>query len=198
MDRIRAALFDHRRPLAAAFAALAVLAAVQSVRPDDTGVPVVVAARDLDSDHVLAATDLTIVSLPRAAAPSHVLGPDAARGRRVAGPVREGEPITDRRVIEPRALSGYGADAVLTMVRLDDPAVLAGVRVGDRVDVVSTTVDAEVAARVVAADAVIALVPERDERSGDSAALGVITSRKDALELAAAALDARLGVLVTS
>lgn len=197
MDRIRAALFDHRRPLAAAFAALAVLAALQAVQPDDPGVPVVVAARDLDSGHVIAATDLRVVSVPQAAEPSHALDRPEASGRRVAGPIRAGEPITDRQVIEPRELSGHGTDAVLTMVRLDDPAVLAGLRVGDRVAVVATAVDAT-DARVLAEDAVIALAPEPDERSADAAAVGVVTGRAAALKLAAAALDARLTVLVTS
>lgn len=198
MDRIRAVLFDHRRPLAAAFAALAVLAGLQAVQPEDPGVPVVVAARDLDSGHVLAGEDLTIASMPRAARPTHLLTAASARGRRVAGPVRAGEPITDRRVIEPRDLSGYGAGAVLTMVRLDDPAVLAGLRVGDRVDVVAAAVDSGVAAQVVAPGAVIALVPPADDRSGDAATVGVITGRPAALDLASAALDARLSVLVSS
>lgn len=197
MDRIRAALFDHRRPLAAAFAALAVLAGLQALQSDDPGAPVVVAARDLDSGHVLAADDLRVVSVPQAARPSHALGRSEARGRRVAGPIRAGEPITDRQVIQPRDLSGYGTDAVLTMVRLDDPSVLAGLRVGDRVTVVATAVDA-VDAHVVAEDAVIALLPKIDDNSADAAAVGIITGRTEALDLAAAALDARLSVLVTS
>lgn len=197
MDRIRAALFDHRRPLAAAFAALAVLASLQALQSDDPGVPVVVAARDLDSGQVLAAGDVRVVTVPQAARPSHTLGPSEAQGRRVAGPIRAGEPITDRQVIEPRDLSGYGPDAVLTMVRLDDPAALAGLRVGDQVAVVATAVDAT-DAHVVAEDAVIALLPQIDDRSGEAAAVGIITGRTEALDLAAAALDARLAVLVTS
>lgn len=196
MDRIRAALFDHRRPLAAAFAALAVLAALQALEPDDPGVPVTVAARDLDSGHVIAAGDLRLVSLPQAARPSHPLSRADALGRRVAGPIRAGEPITDRQVIEPRDLSGHGTDAVLSLVRLDDPVSLAGLRVGDQIAVVATATDAE-DAHVVAEDAVIALLPKVDDRSGDSAAVGVVTGRTEALELAAAALDARLSVFVT-
>lgn len=197
MDRIRAALFDHRRPLAAAFAALAVLAGLQAVQADEPGVSVVVAARDLDSGQVLAADDTRVVSMPKVAKPSHALRQSEALGRRVAGPIRAGEPLTDRQVIEPRDLSGHGADAVLTMVRLDDPAALAGLRVGDQVAVVATAVDAT-DAHVVAEDAVIALLPQNADRAGDAAVVGIITSRTEALELAAAALDARLAVLVTS
>ncbi len=196
MDRIRAALFDHRRPLAAAFAALAVLAGLQAVQPDDPGVPVVVAAHDLDSGHVLAAGDLRVVSVPKVVRPSHALDRSEALGRRVAGPMRAGEPITDRQVIELRDLSGHGPGAVLTMVRLDDSAALPGLRVGDRVAVVATEVDAA-DAHVVADDAVIALLPQVDDRSGDAAAVGIITARHVALDLAAAALDAQLSLMVT-
>ncbi|MGA8851040.1 MAG: SAF domain-containing protein [Aeromicrobium sp.] len=197
MDRIRAALFDHRRPLAAAFAALAVIAGLQSVRAADPVVPVVVAARDLDSGQVLATDDVRVVSVPQVAKPSHALGRSQAHGRRVAGPIRAGEPITDRQVIEPRDLSGHGADAVLTMVRLDDPAALAGLRVGDQVELVATATDAT-EAHIVAKNAVIALLPQVDDSAGHAAVVGIITSRTEGLDLAAAALDARLAVLVTS
>lgn len=196
MDRIRAALFDHRRPLAAILATLAVLAGLQSLQPSDAGSPVVVAARDLRSGHVITASDLDVVDFPATARPSNVLSRADAVGRRVAGPVRAGEPMTDRRVIEPRDLSGHGDDAVLTMVRLDDPSVVAGLRVGDRVDVVASVVDAETPTRVVARGATIAILPRAERDSAPS--VGVVTPRKDALDLASAALDARLGLLVTS
>jgi Flp pilus assembly protein CpaB len=196
MDRIRALLFDHRRPLAAAFAALAVLTAVQASRPAEDGAPVLVAAHDLDSGHVLTGADLTTVDVPEAARPEHVLDRSEAAGRRVAGPLRAGEAITDRRVVEPRDLSGHGADAVLSMVRLDDPAVLAGLRVGDRVDVVARVDDGSAA--VVAADATVAVLPPADERSGAQATVGVVTPRAAALDLAAAAIDTPLAVIVTS
>ena len=194
MDRIRAALFDHRRALAAACAALAVLAAVQATRPPQPGAAVLVAARDLSSGHVVTAADLRTVRLAAAAQPTHLLDRRAAVGRRVAGPLRAGEPITDRRVIEPRDLSGHGDDAVLSMVRLDDQASTVGLRVGDRVDVVASP-DAETPARVVAADATVALIAEpADERSALS--IGVVTARKTALALTAAGLDTRLAIIV--
>ena len=96
MDRIRALLFDHRRPLAAAFAALAVLTGLQSLQPDDPGSAVVVAAHDLDSGHLVTPGDLTTVSMPTKTQPSHLLDRAAAEGRRIAGPVRAGEPLTDQ------------------------------------------------------------------------------------------------------
>lgn len=198
MERIRAALFDHRRALAAALTVLAVLTAIQAARPDDTGVGVVVAARDLASGHVLTSADLAKISVPLDARPSGALDTDQATGRRVAGPMRAGEPFTDRRVIDPRDLSGYGADAALTMVRLDDPSVLAGLRVGDVVDVVATTLDDQPGSRVVAPGASVALLPRVDDLPGDSVPLGVVTDRATALDLAAAAADTRLSVLVSS
>ncbi len=177
---------------------LAVLTAVQAARPDDGGVPVVVAARDLDSGHVLTSGDLTEVSVPPSARPSHVLAADDATGRRVAGPLRAGEPLTDRRVIEPRDLSGHGEDAALTMVRLDDPSVAVGLRVGDLVDVVATDLDEQAGARVVAPGASVALLPRGDDLSSDAVSVGVVTDRAAALDLAAAAVDTRLSVIVSS
>lgn len=198
MERIRAALFDHRRALAAALTVLAVLTAVQAARPDDTGVPVVVAARDLDSGHVLTSADLAEVSIPSGSSPTHLLSVEAAAGRRVAGPLRAGEPITDRRVIEPRDLSGHGEDAALTMVRLDDPSVAVGLRVGDLVDVVATDLEEQAGARVVAPGASVALLPRGDDLSSDAVSVGVVTDRAAALDLAAAAVDSRLSVIVSS
>lgn len=197
MDRIRAALFDHRRAVAAALTVLAVLAAIRSVQPDDTGVATLVAARDLDSGHVLVAGDLTVVDVPPASRPDEVLDRGEAVGRRVAGPVRAREPLTDRRVVDPRDLSGHGPDATLSMVRLDDPSAVSGLRVGDVVDVVATPVD-DRTARVVAAGATVALLPPPDDRSGGVVSIGVVTDREAGLALAAAGLDSRLGVLVSS
>ena len=197
MDRIRAALFDHRRALAAICVALAVLSALQSVRSDSPGRPVLVAARDLPSGHVVTAPDVRTVSMTSTVRPADLLDRRAAVGRRVAGPMRAGEPITDWRVIEPRDLSGHGDDAVLTMVRLDDEAQLVGLRVGDRVDVVASSPDAESPARVVARGATIAVIPEApDDRTAPS--LGVVTPRAAALDLAASRLESRLGILVLS
>lgn len=198
MERIRAALFDHRRALATALTVLAVLAAVRATQPDDTGVPVVVAARDLDSGHVLTSADLAEVSVRPSVRPSHALSAGDAAGRRVAGPLRAGEPLTDRRVIDPRDLSGYGADAALTMVRLDDPTIAAGLRVGDVVDVIATDLDEQAGARVVAPGASIALLPRGGDLSSDAVSLGVVTDRAVALDLAAAAVDTRLSVIVSS
>ncbi len=198
MERIRAALFDHRRAVATALTVLAVLAAVRAAQPDDTGVPVVVAARDLDSGHVVTSADLTEVSMPARVRPSHVLSADDLAGRRVAGPLRAGEPFTDRQVIEPRDLSGYGVDVVLTMVRLDDPSIAAGLRVGDVVDVVATDLDEQAGARVVAPGASIALLPRGDDLDGDAVSVGVVTDRDVALDLAAAAVDTRMSVIVAS
>ena len=82
-------------------------------------------------------------------------------------------------------------------VRLDDEAQLVGLRVGDRVDVVASSPDAESPARVVARGATIAVIPEApDDRTAPS--LGVVTPRAAALDLAASRLESRLGILVLS
>jgi len=186
--RIRDFVFDHRRPLAAGCAALAVLTALQSLRPEHDVAPLTVAARDLESGHVLTPDDLTSADVPPAAHPDHVLSADDAVGRRVAGPMREGEALTDRRVLAPRSLGGD----VLSMVRVDDPAGLIGLQVGDVVDVVSTSGERpEVAVRA----ATVATLPQNED--GAAAVVGLTTSETDALALAAVAVDGGVRIVVT-
>ncbi|MCL8253186.1 SAF domain-containing protein, partial [Aeromicrobium fastidiosum] len=73
MDRIRHLLDDHRRLIAAACAALAVLAGLSSLRQAPRTQPVLVARHDLASGHVVTADDVRVASVPRGAAPDHVL-----------------------------------------------------------------------------------------------------------------------------
>lgn len=190
MERIRDFVFDHRRPLAAACAALAVLTALKSLQPDTDTVPLTVVAHDIESGRVLTGGDLTTVEVAPGTGPDHVLDVNEAVGRRVAGPMRGGEAVTDRRVLSPRGLDG---DDVLSMVRVDDPASLIGLRVGDRVDVVSTA--GEHGAVVVVEQATVAALPSTDE--GSAATVGLSTSTDDALSLAAVAVEGGLRLLVS-
>jgi len=193
MERLRAFVFDHRRPLAAACAALAVLTAVDALRPSTDTTSVAVVAHDVPSGRVLTADDLTTVQVPPAARPDHLLDREAAVGRRVAGPMRAGEAVTDRRVISPRDLDG----ATLSMVRVDDPATLIGLRVGDRVDVLApVTTDDGGGARAVVQGATVAVLPPGD--AGAASAVGLSTSADDALVLADAAAAGGLRLIIRS
>lgn len=194
MDTLRRLTFQHHRLLAAIFAGLAVLAALSSLQEKPDGVRVVVARHDLASGHVIEESDVRVVTL--ASAPDHSLSTAKAVGRRVAGPMRTGEPLTDYRVLRADALDGYGKDAVLTSVTVPDASSLTGVRVGDRVDVIAVDPQGESKAEVVARDVEVVTVPDTEE--SDSIALGIVTTEHIALELATAGLESRFTVMQSS
>lgn len=196
MDRIQQLVLEHRRLLAALFTGLAVLAGLTSLRSSPDGVRIVVVERDLRSGHVIAGSDLRTTTVPPAAAPAYVLDREAAVGRRVAGPMRAGEAVTDFRVVRAGSLSGYGPGAVLTTIRVDRADGAAGVRVGDRVDVVAVDPDGESGAEVVARDVEVVTVPTEDDDA--ATALGVVTSEKNALRLASAGLSSRFSIISTT
>jgi len=132
---VRRVVLSRRRPLAAACLGLAVVAGVHAVRPSPPPtVPVAVAARDLVSGTVLAPGDLEVRRIPVAVAPVGST-PDAV-GRTLAGPVGEGEPVTDVRLVAPSLVAGYPGRVVLP-VRIADADAAALLRVGDHVDVVA-------------------------------------------------------------
>ena len=197
MDRIHRFVFEHRRTLAAVFTGLAVLTALSALSRDPDGTSVLVARHDLRSGHVLTASDLRTTTVPSAARPSNTLGRAAAVGRRVAGPMRAGEAITDYRVLQDDALSGYAADAVLTTIRVDRADGLTGLHVGDRIDVIAVDPDGESKAEVIARAVEVVTLPPS---SGDSevVSVGIVTTEKVALALATAALEARFSVITSS
>lgn len=194
MDSIRRFVFLHHRAIAAACAGLAVLAGLSAVRQTPDGVRVVVARHDLESGHVVEKSDLRVATL--AAGPDHSLTTSSAIGRRVAGPMRAGEPFTDYRVLQPDVLDAYGEGAVLTSVSIPDPDGLTGVQVGDHIDVIAVDPHGESKAKVVARDVEVVTIPSYDER--DVLALGIVTTEKVALDLASAGLESRFTVMQSS
>ncbi|RYJ07607.1 MAG: flagellar biosynthesis protein FlgA, partial [Actinomycetales bacterium] len=98
-------VLEHRRTLAAVLAGIAVLAGLSSVRESTDGPLVVAAARDLPSGRSLTAADVRIVRLTDGSVPHAALTSESqAVGRRLAGAVRGGELLTDRRVLGPGPL----------------------------------------------------------------------------------------------
>lgn len=194
MDSVRRFVFLHHRLLAAICAGLAVLAALSALRQAPDGIRVVVARDDLASGHVITESDVRVALL--ASAPDHALEISEAVGRRVAGPMRAGELLTDYRVLEPGALDGYGEGAVLTSIVVSDVGGLTGVQVGDQIDVIAVDPHGEDEAAVVARGVEVVTVPPQDER--DAVPLGVVTTEKLALALASAALESRFTVMQSS
>lgn len=200
MDRLRTALLEHRRALAAVCTAAAVLLALVAARqPGDlTSVPV--AARDLASGQVLTAADVDEVRLPAGSVPRGVVAHDEPVGRRVGGPMRAGEPFTDARLLATSSADGLRDGHVLSTVTVADPGAAQGLRPGDRVDVLAVTPrDGGPRADVVASGLVVAAVPPADGSGArDVATLTVRSPRDDALRLARAGLEAELTVVVAA
>ncbi|MDT5096596.1 MAG: hypothetical protein QOC76_333 [Mycobacterium sp.] len=149
--------------------ALVILAAVAALRSDPQGdqTDIVVAARDLSPGIELTAADVRLERRSAATVPD---GSEAAMdkvvGSTLAGPARRGEVLTDVRLLGPRlARSAAGPDARIVPLHLADTALLDLVRPGDVVDVLAAA-DDDVDPRVVATDAVVVLVSEKQKGPG--------------------------------
>ncbi|MCP9953436.1 RcpC/CpaB family pilus assembly protein [Actinomadura madurae] len=185
-----------RRPLAALFAAAAAGLALTALRPGPPpSVRVLGAARDLPAGKALTASDLRPVALPPGAVPAGALRSGGA-GRVLAGPMREGEPLTDARVVGDGLLRGQGPGTVATPVRMADAGAVRLLRPGDRIDVLTVPSGSAEPdgterwgreARVVVSGVPVVAVPRPDDRGGREGALVVLaTDRAQAVTLAGA------------
>lgn len=148
--------------------ALVVLAAVAAFRsgPDGDQADIVVAARDLSPGVELAAADVRLEKRSAATVPDGSRkAVDDVVGATLAGPARRGEILTDVRLLGPRlAQSAAGPDARIVPLHLADTALFDVVRAGDVVDVLAAADDA--GPRVVATDAIVVLVSEKQKGPG--------------------------------
>ncbi len=163
---------DWTRTVAArrvAAGALVVLAAVAALRSNPHGdqADIVVAARDLSPGIELTTEDVRLEKRSTATVPDGSLSTvDNVLGSTLAGPARRGEVLTDVRLLGPRlAQSAAGKDARIVPLHLADSALLDLVRPGDVVDVLAAA-DDDVDPRVVATDAVVVLVSEKQKGPG--------------------------------
>jgi len=113
----------HRSLISAALAAAAVAAALPVLAPAAAPTSLVVAAaHDLSPGATLTAADVSTVDWPRRVAPEGAMkSVDEVIGRVLAGPVRQGEALTDVRLLGS-ALLVRGRGIVAAPVRLADPA----------------------------------------------------------------------------
>ncbi|WP_461006037.1 Flp pilus assembly protein CpaB, partial [Streptomyces capparidis] len=165
---------------------------------------VLVAARDLPAGEKLDGDEVSVAELPADRVPAGaVRAPGGARGRVLAAPVRHGEPLTDRRLLGPALLAGYGEPGgerhVAAPVRVADAGSAALLRPGDRIDVLAGPPGGEGgAARVVAAGVrVIAVPPVRGRGAGEGALVVLAVPRSVAVELAGAAAASPLAVTLS-
>ncbi len=197
--RVRRSVLARRRLLAAVAAAAAVAAGLQATAapPAETTL-VLTASRDLPSGTVLAPGDLEAVPFDPDTVPSGVIASrSAAVGRTTAGPVRAGEPVTDVRMVSGSLLAAFPGD-VATPVRIGDPAAVALLEVGDRVDVLAADPQGRSEAVVVAEDAPVIAIPRAESPSvATPGALVVLaTSDETAREIATAAVARYLSVVL--
>ena len=193
---LRRALARHRVLLASGLAAGAVAAGLTTLAPTPTPTtPVVAAARDVGGGAVLSADDLTVVAVPSGLAPAGALrDPALAVGRSPAGPVRQGEALTDVRLLGSGLLPE--GPEVAAPVRVAEPAMSALVRAGDLVDVLAAAPEGGPAAATVVSAVRVLSVPLADDDTGEGALLVVAATRAAAARLAAAAVTGRLSVVV--
>ena len=141
LDPLVRAFRWHRRWFAALFAALAVLAILNTLSTtDSSGVPVVVAARSIPGGKTLAAEDLRTVRLPSAIVPDDAFLDTASL---IGGTVRiripERSVLTAGTLLESEALVAAGRVAL--PVRFADATALPLLRVGARIDVLGAAAD---------------------------------------------------------
>lgn len=192
---IRHFVLQHRRVIAACFAGLAVLFGLSALQPSTPGTPVVVSRHDLRGGALIDAGDLRTVTMAPGSKASHSWSaPHELIGRRIAAPMRQGEVLTDYRLLEPGLLAGYGKGLVLATIHIADPTQLAALRVGDHVNVIGTDPQGEAGSTIIARRAVIVSLPRMTDRA-ESAALALAVSEEAGLRLATAGLGARMSVL---
>ncbi len=172
---LRRAILLRRRWLAALLTGVAVAAGLQATSaPEAPSDVVVTAAHDLGSGTVLRAVDLVAVSFADGTAPAGASSVAEAVGRTLASPLRRGEAVTDVRLVGPGLLETHAEpDLVAVPVRIPDPEVVALLRVGDRISLLSTDPRGR-GTETVAADVLVLALPRApDAGAGLSSGAGL-------------------------
>ncbi len=126
--------------LAAACVLLAASSAVSArhAQAQRRGVAVLVAAHDLAAGRLLTARDVRVARWPAQLRPHGARGdPTVAVGRRLAGSLTIGEPITAARLLGRGLTTGLRPGSVAVPLTVTGPRLSELVRAGDRVDLVA-------------------------------------------------------------
>jgi Flp pilus assembly protein CpaB len=166
-DEVRRRVLRRRRLIAALLLGVAAAVAVRSVAPPPPATAtLVVAARDLPAGRALTPGDLTTARVSPDAVPDGTGGNPV--GRRLAAPLRAGEPVTDVRLVGPDLGAAQPVGTTTVPVRLTDAGQVALLSAGDRISLLGTDPQAGTT-RVLARDATVLAVPDR--ASADDGAL---------------------------
>lgn len=193
----------HRRKLAVLAAMSAAALGITAATPDPPPTKaVVVAAHRLTGGQRLTAADLTTQDFGIDAIPADAITAAAPiLGRTLVAPLSEGSVLTSVSVLSTRPESAAGL--VITPLRVTDAAVIALLRVGDRVDVVASDPESG-SAQVIAEQVRVVTIPRS---SGGSGGLGssdrdteslllVEVDREQATALADAAARSQISLLL--
>lgn len=162
LESLLRALRWHRRWFAALFAALAVLAVLNTFSGTETsGVPTVVAARTIPGGTKVVAADLRLERLPPSMVPDGAFGdPVALIGHTVVIPVPERSILTPSILLESGAHVGGGKVAL--PVRFAEATALPLLRVGAHIDVLGAAANGSDYG-VVASDVRVVAIPAPSE-----------------------------------
>jgi pilus assembly protein CpaB len=198
----------RRRLVVAILTGIAVVSGLSAVRPSPPPTQRAwVAARDLAGGEPLASGDVRVERLPSADLPAGaLLASTTVLGRLLAAPMREGEPLTDVRILSSSLLTATDkpGDVAVPVRVADGLAALALVHAGDLVDVIAAP-DADsggpTTSFTVVRDVRVLATPTHDAAgdgaSADSAGLLIIeTSTAQAATLATASTGAQLSIAV--
>lgn len=193
--RARRALLRHRRLIAAALAAAAVICLVRVLAPTAPHLDAVaVAAHDLSGGAVIGQGDVVIVQMPPDVVPAGAFGTtEAVLGASVAAPMRSGEPLTDRRLLGAELIHGYPPGMVASPVRIQDAEVVSLLQPGNRIDLYAPAGHSGPATRIVSG-AVVVMLPKAAEDQGNGALVVLAVSSSQAAEIAQASATAALSV----
>ncbi len=160
-------MLRRRRLIAALLLGVAAAVALRSLAPPPPATAaMLVAARDLPAGQALRAGDLATVRIPPGAVPDGAAADPV--GRRLAAPLRAGEPVTDVRLVGPDLGTAQPAGTTTVPVRLSDAGQVALLTAGDRISLLGTDPQAG-STRMLARDATVLAVPDR--ASADDGAL---------------------------
>ncbi|HEY3408282.1 MAG TPA: SAF domain-containing protein [Propionicimonas sp.] len=162
VESLLRALRWHRRWFAALFAALAVLAVLNTFSgAGSSGAPTVMAARSIPGGTVVAAGDLRLVRLPPSMLPDGAFSdPAAVIGHTVVIPVPERGILTPAILLESGAQVGVGKVAL--PVRFAEATALPLLRVGAHIDVLGAAASGS-GYGVVASDVRVVAIPAPGE-----------------------------------
>lgn len=193
--RLRRAYLRYRRLLAATLAAMAVMLLVRAVSPPAPVLaPVVVASHDVSGGTALTARDVRIAHMPPSLAPEGAFGATSGViGNTVAGPLRAGEVVTDRRVLGTSLLAGYASGLVAAPVRIQDADVVTLLHAGDTIDVYAAS-SAQGPATRIASGVPVVMLPRVADTGASGALIVLAVTPDDAAEIAAASATAPLSV----